>query len=273
MRKNMSNALKRVMGAVMVVALLVGVLAVPTQNAQAVAPKTKNLIIPKGQSFGLSNSYGYNEDEKWSSSNTKVAKVDEGGWVTGKKVGKAVISLKTGGKTHKVKVTVVAKVTKKDATKIKAGKKQVSPLAKYGKYQYAVAFYTKNNKNFKGTLRDIKINSSLNQVVNKYGNIDDRFNEVGNKKCLQKITNKYEKELLKKMKISGVVKKYTVSYRDGNDVGDGNSLVLYFNKSNKVKAVLVAKNYLILQDAMMMAKEEGGRDADIKIKGNVLYKK
>lgn len=267
----MKNMLKKGMGVVMVAALLIGVLAVPSGDAQAAAPKIKNLIIPKGESFGLSTSYGYNEEEKWSSSNKKVAKVDEYGEVTAKKVGKAVISLNTGGKTHKVKVTVVEKVAKKDVTKIKAGKKQVSPLAKYSKYQYAVAFYTKNNKNFKSTLRDIKINSSLNQVVKKYGNINGDV--VGDKKCLQKITNKYEKELMKKMKISGVTKKYTVSYGFGDDGGEGNRLILYFSNSNKVKAVLVAKNYLTLQDALLMEKEDNGNHVDIKIKGNVLYAK
>lgn len=109
----MKNTLKKVIGAVMVVVLFLGVLAVPFQDAQAIEPKTKNLIIRQGESIGLSNNFSSNDEEKWSSSNTKVAKVDEDGEVTAKKVGKVVISLRTKGKTHKVKVTVLAKVTKK----------------------------------------------------------------------------------------------------------------------------------------------------------------
>lgn len=151
-------------------------------------------------------------------------------------------------------------LAKKDVTKIKAKKGNVSPLAKYKKHHYAVAFYKKNNKNFKGTLRGIKINSTAKQVTKKYGS------EVS----IQKIQNTYEKQLLKKMKISGVTKKCDLNVMNGDTY---NSLVIYFNKKNKVKAVLVAKNYMMLQDALYAEKEDDGKHIDIKIKGNVLYAK
>lgn len=110
-------------------------------------------------------------------------------------------------------------------------------------------------------MRGIKINSSLSQVIKKYGNVGAGYGKghgynVGDKQCLDKIYVKGEKNLLKKMKISGVTKTYTVNNGE-------NSLVLYFNKSNKVKAVIVARNYLYLQDATV----------DVKRKGNVLYAK
>lgn len=212
----MKNMLKKGMGMLMVFSLLLGVLAVPGQKVEAAeaATKTKNLIIPQGETFNLSTDRDRLYEENWSSNNTKVAKVDKDhGKVTAKKKGKAVITLKREKKTYKVKVTVVAKITKKDVTRVKAGKKQAASLAKYGKSRCAVAFYTKNNKKFQGTLRGIKINSSLNQVVKKYGNISHTLvgSVAGNKECLTGVN----KTVLKKMKISGVTKQYEVSSSDG----------------------------------------------------------
>lgn len=60
----------------------------------------------------VSPSTAYNKNVTWSSSNTKVAKVDKNGKVTGVGSGKAVITVKTesGGKTAKCTVTVKKKV-------------------------------------------------------------------------------------------------------------------------------------------------------------------
>lgn len=278
MEEIMKKTWKEVTGILMATALLLGGTVVPAQEADAAAGlNAKEVILPKGNTFTLKTEVSEGKKVKWKSSNPKVAKiteVDEDNGSTAeilaKKAGKAKITAKIGSKTLRAKITVVAKISTSDATKIKAGKKKVSPLAKYGKYQFAVAFYTKNNKDFSGTLRGIKINSSYKLVAKKYGNINSQTDEVGGKKFLRDITFEAEKEFLKKMKISGVTKRYTVSAGDFSTYKD---LVMYFNKSGKVKAVLVAKNYDMLLDALSMSHEEGGSEIDIKTQGNVLYVK
>ena len=158
----------------------------------------------------------------------------------------------------------VKKLTKNDVTKIKAKKGNVNPLAKYKKYTFAAAFYTKNNKNFKGTLRGIKINSTLKQVKKKYGN-DISLGTYALTGKSPVLTT--EKQLLKKMKISGATKCCRLSMSDNKN--NYLELTIYFNKSNKVKAVVIGKNYLSLIDAMVP--DNGG--TSVKTKGNVVYAK
>lgn len=285
----MKNKVKKVMGAVLAFALLSGAMAVPSQNVQAaVKLKEKDVIIPQGGSFHLNVSGEIEkEDVECTSSNPKVAKVDDvyssdsGGAYAGddrgdvvidvdaKKKGKAVCSVKVKGKTLKAKITVVPKISKADVTTVKAGGKNVNPLGKYKNYKCAMAIYARNNQQFKGTLRGIKINSSLNQIADKYGNVYygvTGSTTVGSNKCFDKVNDPIEKDLLKKMKVSGVTKVYRVS-------GSGSYLSMYLDKSNKVKAVAIG-NYGEMCDMLRPDNYENKSQVPkLNVSGNVLYLK
>lgn len=153
-------------------------------------------------------------------------------------------------------------LTKNDVTKIKAKKGTVNPLKKYKKYTYAGAFYTKNNKNFKGTLRGIKINSTLKQVKKKYGK-DIYLNDITKNTPVAKA----EKQVLKKMKVSGATKCCNLGISDNKS--NFLQLTIYFNKGNKVKAVVIGKNYSSLIDGIVP--DNGG--ISFKTKGNIVYAK
>lgn len=277
----MKNKVKKVMGAVLAFALLSGAMAVPSQNVQAaVKLKAKDIIISQGASFQL-NVLGEIEEEdvKCTSSNPKVAKIDDvysSDYVEGiaidvdaKKKGNAVCSIEVKGKTLKAKITVVPKISKADVTKVKAGGKNVNPLEKYKKYKCAMAFYTKNNQQFKGTLRGIQINSSLNQIADKYGNVYYGVTGstiVGSNKCFDKVNDTIEKDLLKKMKVSGVTKVYRVS-------DSGGYLSMYLDKSNKVKAVAIG-NYGEMCDMLRPGNYDNkSQIPKLNVSGNVLYLK
>lgn len=279
----MKNKVKKVMGAVLAFALLSGAMAVPSQNVQAaVKLNAKDVIIPQGASFQL-NVLGEIEEEdvECTSSNPKVAKVDDvyssdyaGGIaidVDAKKKGKAVCSVKVKGKTLKAKITVVPKISKADTTTVKAGGKNVNPLEKYKKYKCAMAIYTRNNQQFKGTLRGIKINSSLNQIADKYGNVyrnvTGTSTTVSSNKCFDKVNDTIEKDLLKKMKVSGVTKVYRVSSSSGD------SLSIYLSKGNKVKAVAIG-NYAEMCDMLRPENYDNKSQVPkLNVSGNVLYLK
>lgn len=277
----MKNKVKKVMGAVLAFALLSGAMAVPSQNVQAaVKLNAKDVIIPQGASFQLNVSGEIEEEDvECTSSNPKVAKVDDiyssdyaGGIaidVDAKKKGKAVCSVKVKGKTLKAKITVVPKISKADVTTVKAGGKNVNPLGKYKNYKCAMAIYARNNQQFKGTLRGIKINSSLNQIADKYGNVYHGVTgstTVGSNKCFDKVNDPIEKDLLKKMKVSGVTKVYRVS-------GSGSYLSMYLDKSNKVKAVAIG-NYAEMCDMLRPDNYENKSQVPkLNVSGNVLYLK
>lgn len=67
---------------------------------------TLNLAKGKSSTLKLNNASG---KVKWSSSNSKIAKVNKSGKVTAKKIGKATITAKCNGKSYKCKVFVTDK--------------------------------------------------------------------------------------------------------------------------------------------------------------------
>jgi predicted transcriptional regulator len=91
--------------ACMLVVFLIAVMAMAfTANAKPHISKKKATIYV-GQATHLSV-VGSSKKAKWSSSNKKVATVNQSGTVTGKKSGKAVVTAKIGSKKYKCTVTV-----------------------------------------------------------------------------------------------------------------------------------------------------------------------
>lgn len=274
----MRNMLKKVMVSVVAVALLLGVAAVPSQDAQAA--KTYVEKMEQGEKtvcfYFIDGVEVHDKSVQCSNSNSKVIGVKANSYpgqfdITAKKAGTAVVTLKYKGETQKYKYHVFPKPAKSDAVKIKVGKKKVDPLKKYKKYDCAIAFYKKNGKNFKGTQMGVKINSSLKQMETKYKDCsptDIEKDDVG------------MKILLKKMKVSGVTK-YIM--RSADTSKDERELMFLLNKKNKVKAVLVCKNFYALKSAVEANKRKekipakiGGKEiaapsVDIKVKGSILY--
>lgn len=82
----------------------------------AAAINKKKATIYNGKTLQLKVT-GASKGVKWSSSNTKVAKVDQKGLVTAKKVGKATITAKVGGQKLTCTVTVKSSL-KASATKL-----------------------------------------------------------------------------------------------------------------------------------------------------------
>ncbi|MDR1152930.1 MAG: glycoside hydrolase family 9 protein [Bifidobacteriaceae bacterium] len=115
--------------------------------------------LVKGSSARLYG-YGYTAAGKqvkatWSSSKKSVASVSSAGKVTAKKAGSATITVRAGGKTAKVKVTVVAKKPAASVTSVRAAVPKTMPIgraknvtAKWSPTSVAgaVARYTSSNK-------------------------------------------------------------------------------------------------------------------------------
>ena len=131
----MRNTLKKVMVSVLAVALLLGVLAVPPQDAQAAEiTVVKSIKMKPGETFLLIGDQdgvdvSLDKNGRCSSSNPKVATVklkkDPSfccATIAAKKPGKAVITTTVKGKAFKTKVTVVAeKVSMTKKAKVKVG--------------------------------------------------------------------------------------------------------------------------------------------------------
>ncbi len=100
----------------------------------------------------------YNKAVTWSSSNTKVAKVDKNGTVTAVGTGKAVISVKTvdGGKTAKCTVTVKKKVQVTDLSLNRSSKS----IYKGSTYQLKTTVYPE-----KATFPEVKWSTANKKVA------------------------------------------------------------------------------------------------------------
>lgn len=95
----------------MVLALVLVLSAVPTVNVDAASKVKLNkttVSLKEGKTTTLKVK-GTKKKVKWSSSNKKVATVNQKGKVTAKKKGKATITAKVAGKKYKCIVTVKAK--------------------------------------------------------------------------------------------------------------------------------------------------------------------
>lgn len=103
-------------------------------------------------------STAYNKDVTWTSSNTKVAKVDKNGKVTGVGAGKAVITVKTksGAKTAKCTVTVKKKIQVTELTLNRTS----GSLYKGSTYQLKTEVYPS-----KATFPEVKWTSSNKKVA------------------------------------------------------------------------------------------------------------
>lgn len=92
------------------VTCIVKVKAVKKKVKASLSVSPKSITIYAGKSKTLKAVVkGKSKTVKWSSSNTKIAKVNKNGKVTGIKKGSAVITAKANGKVAKVKVKVVYK--------------------------------------------------------------------------------------------------------------------------------------------------------------------
>lgn len=106
------NTLRKMMTAIMAAAMISSSCVVPVMStsynveAATISISTTTSTITVGQYQNLSIS-GTKSKAKWTSSNTKVAKVTSSGKVTGVKAGKATITAKIGSKSYTCKVTVV----------------------------------------------------------------------------------------------------------------------------------------------------------------------
>lgn len=90
----------------LMITLLIAVIIFPTvTNAAKVKINKKKASVYVGETVQLKVT-GTSKKPKWSSSNKKVATVNKKGRVRGKKVGKATIKAKIGGKQYKCKITV-----------------------------------------------------------------------------------------------------------------------------------------------------------------------
>ena len=105
---------KRIFSLLLALALIIGLIMVPGSDAEAAA-KTKKLVMTKSLTLnvGVSKQLTLKADgksvakkAKWSTSSKKIVTVKKGK-VTAKAPGVATVSAKFGGKTAKVKITVV----------------------------------------------------------------------------------------------------------------------------------------------------------------------
>lgn len=104
----MNKKIKRLVGFMLVMFLMIGQFVGGAANVQAATKRLKlnriSLTLTVGKSKKLTVRNGRNV--KWSSSNRAVAAVSKNGTVKAKKAGKATISAKASGRTLKCKVTV-----------------------------------------------------------------------------------------------------------------------------------------------------------------------
>lgn len=279
MEEVMKSMGKRVMSVLLVTAMLVGVLVVPVQKAEAASKEIfpESAIIMKGDSFRCRFYYGFyalddeddeisKDDIKWQSSNSKVAKLGRSAmdyeesfsymYVKAKKVGKATITVMFYGKTYQIKVTVLPARTSKDNI-MKTKKGNVNPIKQYKKYDICFAWYTKQEKSFKSTNRGIKLNQSLNDIYKKYGNLYEISTNIDFHNGLRKL-QKADKKIIKLIGVSGVKKVYVT----GN-------LRFYLSKTQKIKAIVIEKNYEKWQDYVNGSIESPV--PKLTKKGNVAY--
>lgn len=104
----------------LVFVILIGILPVRAEAAKVKLNKTKATIYAGG-SVKLKVS-GKISKAKWTTSNKKVATVNSKGKVTGKKAGKATITVKVGKKSYQCKVTVKAPYLNSTKKTLKEGK-------------------------------------------------------------------------------------------------------------------------------------------------------
>ena len=120
---------KRIFSFLLALALIIGLVVVPSTDASAAA-KVKKLSLTKsatlyaGANKGGAKQFTLKGDgknvtkkAKWSTSNKNIATV-KNGKITAKKPGVATISAKFGGKTAKIKVTVAGLSSKKATLKV-----------------------------------------------------------------------------------------------------------------------------------------------------------
>lgn len=142
---------------VFMVLMLVFAMAVPAQAATVKLNK-KTVTVYVGKTTKLKVS-GTKSKVKWSSSNKKVATVNNKGIVTGKKKGTATITATVNKKKYKCKVTVKKTVTKK-VTAVKFSKYCTS-IGTGSSYQFSVKVSPSNatNKKVKWTSSNSSIAS------------------------------------------------------------------------------------------------------------------
>ena len=78
----------------------------PSTTAKTLTVAKKNLTVKVGKKVTIKATAKPSAKITYTSSNKKIATVNSKGVVTGKKPGKATITVKANGKTVKVKVTV-----------------------------------------------------------------------------------------------------------------------------------------------------------------------
>jgi hypothetical protein len=130
----------------------------------------------------------------WKSSKAKIATVTAAGKVKAKKKGKAVMTLTAGGKTAKVKVTVVAKKPAAAKANVKKVKVKLAKTLKRGKVAWLAPKYSTSS----AIAVKVTFKSSKKKVatVDKYGRL------VAKKKGKTVITVKAAKKSVKlKLKV------------------------------------------------------------------------
>ncbi len=203
--------------------------AVPTPTATPDLSKlkinTQKVVIMAKKKYTLSVT-GATAPVLWKSSDETVATVTDG-VVKGLKKGVVDITATVSGATLKCRVTVVAKMTKKDFSKFTS--ENFVGYCQRKRYDqgngYAWVGQWKGGSKKKTTYRGIKIGMKKSKVKNAYGNFTA-------KKCSSKDPFTKMKGLKKnKVKTYGEMKygKYRIRF--------------YFNKSNKVVAIIFSCNF------------------------------
>lgn len=141
--------IKKLLNGLLVVQLVVtGVcLEVPaiTIQAQTITISKKKVTIRKDSTVQL-KIFGTERKVKWTSSNKKIAVINQKGKVTAKKKGKATITAKVGEEICTCKVTVIGKhdyntkVTEKNVRSALQVPTDVTVKIKYGKKYYRESF-------------------------------------------------------------------------------------------------------------------------------------
>ena len=105
MKKTKRN--RTILAAIMTLVMILGCLVVPTPNGVEAASKKKlKVTSAKTVVVGKTIKIKTNVKAKFKSSNKKIATVSSKGTIKAKKAGKVTITVKSGDKTKKCKVTV-----------------------------------------------------------------------------------------------------------------------------------------------------------------------
>ncbi len=151
----MKKSILRLLSAVLMMSLFVGIIAVQPANAKALAKAAtkmseKSITLVPGQQYRLNVIGADNTEAKWKTSKKSVAKVKDG-IVTAKKTGKCTITATVNGAKYKCKVKV-----KKPKTVTFEKSTSVTKCSTYNDYYSALAKLVKqSDEKIRNTSKDI----------------------------------------------------------------------------------------------------------------------